>query len=110
MDLADLYRGRLTPRRLAVFIAGFPADSATARAVQGPTVRWTLTDQLLASVFDALAAISWQLGGDKHAPRPKPMPRPGVDDGTRRYGKTTRSRAEVVAYLRRYGPKEVNDG
>jgi hypothetical protein len=34
------------------------------------------------------------------------MPRPGVADTTRRYGKTARSRAEVVAYLRRFAPAE----
>jgi len=94
-----------------VFIAGFPPDSATARAIRGEAARWGLTEQLLASVFDALAVISWQLSGDKQAPRPKPMPRPGVADPTIRHGRTNRPRGEVVAYLRRYGPpKEVNDG
>jgi hypothetical protein len=106
VDLTDLYRGRLSPRRVAVLVAALPADASTVEAVHGDQARWTLTDHLLASVFDALAVISWQLGGDKRAARPKPMARPGVADTTRRYGKTVRSRAEVVAYLRRFAPTE----
>jgi len=48
--------------------------------------------------------MSWQLGGDRRAPRPKPIVRPGVADTTRRYGRATRSRAEIVAYLHRFAP------
>lgn len=70
---------------------------------------WSLTDHLLAVVADRLAVISWQLGGNRHAPYPKPLTRPGVADQTVRHGRTTRSSSEVVSYLRRYAPvrKEV---
>jgi hypothetical protein len=60
-------------------------------------------------VHDRLAVISWQLGGNPKVPYPKPMVRPGVTDQTLRHGRTSRSRGEVVAYLRRLAPprKEV---
>jgi hypothetical protein len=91
-----------------VLTAHLPADSATARALHGEAARWSLTDHLLAVVADRLAIMSWQLAGNRHAPRPEPLPRPGVDNQIRRYGKTTRRPAEIVAYLRRYAPsKEV---
>lgn len=85
-----------------------PADSATARALHGEAARWSLTDHLLAVVADRLAIMSWQLAGNRHAPRPEPLPRPGVNDQaagrSRRYGKTDRRPADVAAYLRRYAP------
>jgi hypothetical protein len=94
---------------VAVLTAHLPADSATARAVHGEAARWSLTDHLLAVVADRLAIMSWQLGGNRHAPRPEPLPRPGADaPPTRRYGRTSRRPADVAAYLRRYAPpKEV---
>lgn len=87
-----------------MLIAGLPADSATTRAVHGDAAAWTLTDHLLATVADRLAVISWQLGGDRKAPYPKPMVRPGVEDQTVRHGRTSRPTVEVVAYLRRWAP------
>lgn len=87
--------------------ANLPTDSATARALHGESARWSLTDHLLAVVADRLAIMSWQLAGNRHAPRPEPLARPGMDDQsrTRRYGRTTRRPADVVAYLRRYAPQ-----
>lgn len=94
-------------------VNALPADSATARALHGETVRWTLTDHLLAVVADRLAVISWQLQADPKKPYPQPMPRPGVEDQTVRHGsRPARPTAEVVAYLRRWAPKreEVTAG
>lgn len=33
------------------------------------------------------AVANWQRGGGKRADQPKPLPRPGVDDGVRKFGK-----------------------
>lgn len=55
-----------------------PAHSATVRHLDPDTHTWGLQEQLQATIFDALAGISWQLGGDK-SNKPKPLPRPGVD-------------------------------
>lgn len=54
MDLLDFWRGRLSPRRLAVLITGLPSESATIRALSGDAADWTLTNHLLADVFAAL--------------------------------------------------------
>lgn len=111
VDIDDLRRGRVTPRRVATLISALPLDAATHRALHGETARWTLTDHLLAGITDVLNVISWQLGGDRRVPRPRPLPRPGVAATTFRHGRTSRPPREVVAYLRRYGPpREVTDG
>lgn len=46
---------------------------------------WGLTEHLLASAVDALNAGNWQRGGDRHAPKPKPVKRPGGKE--QQYGK-----------------------
>lgn len=94
---------------MACLIAALPAGSATARAVHGEHAHWGLTDHLLARIDDRLAVISWQLAGNKKAPYPKPMVRPGVVDPTVRHGRTGRPRAEVVAYLRRFAPRRQEE-
>lgn len=38
-----------------------------------------------------------------HFKKPKPYPRPHVDPGARRHGRTTKSRAEVLAILAAHG-------
>lgn len=113
VDIDDLRRGHLTPRRVAALIGALPADSATGRAIHGPDAGWALTDHLLAMVIDRLAVMSWQLQGDPKKPYPTPLPRPGVADQTIRHGRATRSRNEIVVYLRRFAPPReevINDG
>lgn len=53
-------------------------DTALALEREGPPVLWTITDHLIATAVDALHAGNWQRGGGK-GHRPKPIPRPGVD-------------------------------
>lgn len=65
---------------------------------------WTLTDHLLALVYDELRLHTWQRtrDGKKNRRRPKPIS-PLAKRGTR-YGKTDRDPDEVKAYLARFGP------
>lgn len=54
------------------------------------TAAWAngeVTAQLLALIGDMLAEANWQRAGRKTAPHPKPIKRPGVDDGTQSFGK-----------------------
>jgi hypothetical protein len=44
----------------------------------GEDVAWGEDTHLLASIFDVLAMANWQRQGKANAPRPKPLPRPGV--------------------------------
>jgi len=59
--------------------------SAHANRVLGPDRDWTLTAQLLAGVHDRLAEANWQRAGGK-GPRPKAIPRPGVESNGRNFG------------------------
>ena len=74
---------------MQVLIVHLPADSHTTRAASGGM--WDLTDQLLAGIYDLLSAANWQRAGNKRAKRPKPLPRPGVDHGGKRFGNKSMS-------------------
>lgn len=83
VDLTDLWRGRLSLRRLRVLVDHLPPDSATAYAVvdeEGQDLSalrgWRLTDVLLARLADELAIYRWQWESahlDKKA-RPRQQP------------------------------------
>jgi hypothetical protein len=84
VDLLDHYRGRLTARRLRVLIQHLPVESALVRALHGEEAQWGLTEHLLASAVDQLAAGTWMFA-TVHTPedgspprRPEPVPRPGL--------------------------------
>lgn len=68
---------------------------------------WTLTDHLLALIFDQLAIANWQRSKDgrKGSKRPKPLSpltkSPGI-----RYGKTDKAPDEVIAFLARLNPAQ----
>ena len=63
-----------------------PPESATARAIGGPSFAWTTTEHLLASVVDVLAVANWQRSGRSRGRRPQPIERPG-NRRTKRYGR-----------------------
>lgn len=63
-----------------------PKTSALFRAMYPDDALWGLEPQLLAAIFDTLQAANWQRQGDNRAPRPKPIPRPGVEPQAKRVG------------------------
>lgn len=78
VDLLDLYRGTLTPRRLLVLIRGLPPGSALGRAMGG--------DVALSDEVTAIRMAAWQICcyiasavGAKQSDLPKPPqpPEPG---------------------------------
>lgn len=78
VDLLDLWRGRLTPRRLLVLIRGLPPGSALGRAMGG--------DVSLSDEVTAVRMAAWQICcyiasavGAKQSDLPKPPqpPEPG---------------------------------
>jgi hypothetical protein len=93
IDLRDLWRGDLTWRRLAVLVAALPPESATKTAVRealSPAQRatlpqrqghgpWSHSELLLAAIVDRLALLLWQNAGKASAPKPAPVPRPGIE-------------------------------
>lgn len=103
---ADLLRAgwhlrELTLAELSSWIRHPARDSSHARALLGTDYEWTLETQLLAGVHDRLAEANWQRGNGK-GPRPKPIPRPGVEQGKRHFGGSAgRSPDEMKAELAR---------
>lgn len=83
--------GALSESALLVFIKYLPPDSALKREMD-EDVSWLAgmrTDMLLASICDQLAQLQYvyiRSHGGK-AKKPKPIPRPGVKDGTRKVGR-----------------------
>jgi hypothetical protein len=91
VDLAGVFTGKLSLRRLGVLIDHLPPESATrtalrdsmtpeqvaalpAREGDGP---WSLADHLLARVGDGIDWLVWAKS-DQAAEKPRPFPRPGV--------------------------------
>lgn len=90
-----------TWRDLAVFVRHLGQDSALARVQMGKDSPWTLTTQLLALQADYLRMLLWMRSKDgaKGRNRPKPIPRPGIDDGKKKLGGTTKMSAEKMSAL-----------
>lgn len=74
LDLLDIYRGTLSPRKVAALAANLPAGAATWQEM-GVDAAWTAEEHMLALIADTLQAANWQRGGGK-GKQPKPLPRP----------------------------------
>jgi len=71
-------------RRFGVLISQLPNDSALARAEIGPAGVWSIEAHILAGLLDAVNAGNWQrgnAGARTKTPKPKRIPRPGVETG-----------------------------
>jgi len=84
VDLADLWRGELSLRRLYVLVSQLPIGSSTWAAQIGIPYGWTLTDLLLTDVYHALT-------GEPHPARPT-IRKPG--EAARRAGQIARLKAQ----------------
>lgn len=79
-DLLDMWRGELSPRRVALLVRALPRDSATRQAMDADNPPWGPTDYLLADIFDAIQYLTRAVQAGyarKLPPEPKPYPRPG---------------------------------
>lgn len=115
IDLMDLWRGRLSFRRLAVLIRHLPSESWTQTALRDEAEHepaepaeneaasftgqpWALTNYQLASLKDEIAHLRYVVartaGNDKY-PTPTPTPRPGLHRPIRRQS------AAAIAYLKK---------
>lgn len=74
----------LTWGDLQSIVRGAPRESAIGQSLGGPGSAWSNLEHLVALSLDALNIANWQRQGNKHAPRPRPVSRPGaVEDGQR---------------------------
>lgn len=89
-----------------------PPKGALDRALQGDAAPWGLTEQLLASVADAVRVANWQranAGKKRPSPRPQPIVRPGVEDTRKVYRGAVLPLAEVKARHAKYRPVQEVD-
>jgi hypothetical protein len=103
LDVAEVWRDRMSLRRLAVLLEHLPPESATVTALRGelPAAererrarqadpeagRWSQQELLLASIGDSLRRLEYyflRVNGATRLDKPQPMPRPGVPDPKRR--------------------------
>lgn len=90
LRLRDFPSPDLTYGDMLVIIQQAPRESAIARAVDPERAEWSLSDYLLAMIADANTWLVWSKSqdGQKNRNRPKPIPRPGMeeDKDTRVFG------------------------
>ena len=87
LRLRDVGAESFTWRDLLVIVRQSPRDSALMAEVHPDTVRWGLSEFLLAELIDISQVLLWAKtkDGANNRNRPKPYPRPGVTDpGVRR--------------------------
>ena len=82
LRLRDFPSPDLTYGDMLVIIQQAPRESAIAKAVDPERAEWSLTDHLLAMIADANTWLVWSKSkdGQKNRNRPKPIPRPGLED------------------------------
>lgn len=121
VELMDLWRGRLSFRRLALLIRYLPSESWTQTALRderhaelveltGPASDepqkfgpWALENYQLAQLRDEIAGLRFvvaRTAGNENYPEPKPTPRPGLNRPVRR------QTAAGVAYLKKLRRKD----
>lgn len=90
-------------RDLLVVVRHSPEQSALFRAVHGvEESEWSLTNHLLAGLADSAAWLVWSKTEDasKKRNRPKPIPRPGVeDDSKKKIGRSVLPASEMLDWL-----------
>lgn len=113
-DLLRFYGLRVDPTdpwlpwdELRDLVANLPRESATVRANAGEAARWGETEHLLAVQIDLLQGQLWQFASanskkSRKPKRPRPYPRPGVEDPSRRrFGTKRMTLKEARAWMDR---------
>lgn len=91
---------RLTWRDLLVITRQSPPTSALFRAENPDSWVWGMTEHLLAVIADEIAVGNWQRQGRPNATRPKPIPRPGMQEPEmRHFGKGALPLSELDAWI-----------
>lgn len=84
VDLCDLWRGRLSLRRIAVLVRSLARrhGRSSLAAVMDEAAEWDTSDYLLARISDALEMSNYlfmkaNASDSSNLPLPEPLPRPG---------------------------------
>lgn len=94
VNLVDLYRGRISLRKVAAFAAQLP-QGARVHVEESTDAAWTEEAHLIAELIDTERAAIWQRAGDNNKPKPKPFPRPPAAKAQRDQEKTLSSQAQL---------------
>jgi hypothetical protein len=80
--ITDLGSEQLTWADLQMLVRQASPTSAIYRSMNPTSWMWTHTDFILALVYDKLAEHNWMISvdGSKRINRPKPLPRPGLEE------------------------------
>lgn len=104
LDLLDLWRGHLTPRRAAVLTAWLPAG---AESHTGHAAAWSVTDYLLRSIEYSARISVWQQTQDGEKNRNAPVPFPSPTDDVAAELAEDRLEAKALAFQRRQQKKKA---
>lgn len=105
VDLLDLWRGKLSLRKVRIYLDGLPRNCALSRAVDANATAWSLTDHLLAELLHSSRTANWQRSDGKTPPPPR-IARPGVEDEQEQAKAVSEQRAR--AFLARQKMRAVN--
>jgi len=102
IDLSDLWRGRLSFRRIAVLLRGLPAGSCLGRAAGGSAAWSDETAAILYGLWRVESRIVSTIPGAKRRdfPSPPEPPEPGWQDRIRE--KAEREKAKARNWLARH--------
>lgn len=111
--MRDLGTDALWWRDLSVIVDNLPATSALHRKMSPEWAAWAGGDvsaHLLASIADGINAGNWMQSkdGQKNRNRPKPIPRPGVESGDKKFGGKAESIESIRDWLG-WGAEKVPD-
>lgn len=103
LRLRDVGTPEFTWRDLLMVVQNLPRQSAWFSAIQGADESvWGMSEMLLADVADTLHWIQWKdtKDGAKNRNQPKPIPRPGItDDSKKRIGSGSLPADQMVEWL-----------
>lgn len=101
LRLRDVGQPAFTWRDLRIIVRYLPRESALVNELDPDAAGWSLESLLLATVADGIHWLQWAKtkDGQKGRHQPKPIPRPGVEDNTKKYKGTPEPVNDIVDWL-----------
>lgn len=107
VDLADLYRGAITPRKVAVLVANMPRGAETWRAVGG---EMAITDETEAGFLIEWTLRQWAwVQGGKSGAAPEFRDYPPLWDESTRTPAESKRETKAAAWKARQAAREDNN-
>ena len=112
LRLRQLGTDALSWRDLLVIAQHSGHDTALHASMEPEASPWKLSEHLLAVIADAVIAGNWMQSkdGQKNRNRPKPIPRPGVEPESKKFGGRAESMESIRDWLGWDAPPPVKAG